>query len=160
MDNGPLKEKPIKHWITRGYHGLALSSTLHNVQHLREVLNDARLGEKKNVNVPGAWEPGSRWSAGLLPVWNGGWVYSIQPFLRQIIWKLLIQIWQWIIWPLWSDFQTIPQVKINLPVVDEREIKDIVHWANPHKATTQLATIPSGAYLKWRWIWCPQHASL
>ena len=27
------------------------------------------------------------------------------------------------------------QVKINLPVVDEREIKDIVHWANPHKAT-------------------------
>lgn len=36
----------------------ALSSTLHNLQHPWEVLNDARLGEKKNVNVPGAWEPG------------------------------------------------------------------------------------------------------
>lgn len=35
----------------------ALSSTLHNLQHPWEVLNDARLGEKKNVNVPGAWEP-------------------------------------------------------------------------------------------------------
>ncbi|CAE7662149.1 PYK, partial [Symbiodinium microadriaticum] len=42
------------------------------------VLNDGRLGEKKNVNVPG--------------------------------------------------------VKINLPVVDEREIHDIVNWAVPHKA--------------------------
>ncbi|CAK9037760.1 Pyruvate kinase (PK) [Durusdinium trenchii] len=43
-----------------------------------KVLNDGRLGEKKNVNVPG--------------------------------------------------------VKINLPVVDEREIHDIVNWAKPHKA--------------------------
>jgi len=43
-----------------------------------KVLNDGRLGEKKNVNVPG--------------------------------------------------------VKINLPVVDEREIHDIVNWAVPHKA--------------------------
>lgn len=43
-----------------------------------KVLNDGRLGEKKNVNVPG--------------------------------------------------------VKINLPVVGEREIHDIVQWANPHKA--------------------------
>mmetsp|Transcript_40984 Transcript_40984/g.95260 ORF Transcript_40984/g.95260 Transcript_40984/m.95260 type:complete len:391 (-) Transcript_40984:91-1263(-) len=43
-----------------------------------KVLNDGRLGEKKNVNVPG--------------------------------------------------------VKINLPVVDEREINDIVNWAVPNKA--------------------------
>eukprot|EP00931_Biecheleriopsis_adriatica_P020582 TRINITY_DN1370_c0_g1_i1.p1 TRINITY_DN1370_c0_g1~~TRINITY_DN1370_c0_g1_i1.p1 ORF type:complete len:408 (-),score=113.01 TRINITY_DN1370_c0_g1_i1:90-1259(-) len=43
-----------------------------------KVLNDGRLGEKKNVNVPG--------------------------------------------------------VKINLPVVDEREINDIVNWAIPSKA--------------------------
>lgn len=54
-----------------------------------KVLNDARLGEKKNVNVPG--------------------------------------------------------VKINLPVVDEREIKDIVHWANPHKADyIALSFVQSG----------------
>jgi len=43
-----------------------------------KVLNDGRLGEKKNVNVPG--------------------------------------------------------VKINLPVVDEREINDIVNWAKPNNA--------------------------
>jgi len=55
-----------------------------------KVLNDGRLGEKKNVNVPG--------------------------------------------------------VKINLPVVDEREINDIVNWAKPNNAD----------YIALSFVQCPE----
>lgn len=124
----------------------ALSSTLHNLQHPWEVLNDARLGEKKNVNVPGAWEPGmlvcfqSEMQDGYTPFFVSNFREAADKHMTRHIFSPMIWFSDNTIWPYaWFSGS---QVKINLPVVDEREIKDIVHWANPHKATAQHSQQP------------------